>query len=170
LVKRQGRNTMRKTGNKKGYSLIEILVVMVIIAALSAIAIPMYIGVRERGREASIIASARGSTGELDFWIQSAVSMKDEKEVDTNFSGIIDAGDKSDEELFNDGVANVYAMNRNTILKERSPWDYNVPLWNSDATIPPGRVTLIQLQDNEVRIVAKNRTGSIIFDQIVSAD
>lgn len=161
---------MRKTGNNKGYSLIEILVVMVIIAALTAIAIPMYIGVRDRGREASIIASARGSAGELDFWLQAAVSKKTEREVDTNFSGVVDAGDRTDEELFNDGVANVYAMNRNSILREKSPWDYNVPLWNSDATIPPGRVTLIHLQYNEVRIVAKNRTGNVIFDQIISAD
>jgi prepilin-type N-terminal cleavage/methylation domain-containing protein len=161
---------MRKAGNKKGYSLIEILVVMVIIAALTAIAIPMYIGVRNRGREAAIVASARGSMAELDFWIQSAVSLKTEQEVDTNFSGVIDAGDKTDEELFNDGVANVYVMNRNTILREKSPWDYNVPLWNSDNTIPPGRVTLIQQADNEVRIVAKNGSGDIVFDQIVSAD
>jgi prepilin-type N-terminal cleavage/methylation domain-containing protein len=161
---------MRKAENKKGYSLIEILVVMVIIAALTAIAIPMYIGVRDRGREASIMASARGSMGELNFWIQSAVSLKAEKEVDTNFSGVIDAGDMTDEDLFNEGVAKVYAENRNFILKEKSPWDYNVALWNSDNTIPPARVTLIQLADNEVRIVAKNRAGNIVFDQIVSAD
>ena len=163
-------NTMRKTGNNKGYSLIEILVVMVIIAVLSAIAIPMYIGVRDRGREASIVASARGSTGELDFWLQAAVSQKTEREVDTNFSGVVDAGDRTDEELFNDGVANVYVMNRNTILNEKSPWNYNIPLWNSDNTIPPGRVTLIQQSDNEVRIVAKNGVGKIVFDQSVSAD
>jgi len=161
---------MRKAGNKKGYSLIEILVVMVIIAVLSAIAIPMYIGVRDRGHEASIIASARGSAGELDFWLQAAASQKTEREVDTNFSGVIDAGDRTDEELFNDGVVNVYVMNRNNILKEKSPWDYNVPLWSSDNTIPPGRVTLIQQSDNEVRVVAKNGAGKIVFDQFVSAD
>ena len=167
--RRQG-DTMRKAGNKKGYSLIELLVVMVIIAALAAIAIPIYVGLRDRGHSALIIASARGAIGEIDFWVQSAVSLKPERDVDTNFSGIVDAGDRTDEELFNEGVANVYATNRNTILKERSPWDSNVPLWSNDNTILTGRITLIQLADNEVRVVAKNRSGSIVFDQIASAD
>ena len=160
---------MRNAGNKKGYSLIELLVVMVIIAALTAIAIPLYIGIRDRGRSASIVASARGCMGEVDFWLQSSVSLKPEREVDTNFSGLVDAGDKTDEELFNEGVANVYVTNRNTILKEKSPWDGNVPLWNADNTMPAGRITLIQQGVNEVQIVAKDREGNIVFDQIVSA-
>jgi len=53
--------------HQEGFSLVELLVVMLIMAILAAIVIPMFIGMKNRARDASIVTTAHTSakTGSL---------------------------------------------------------------------------------------------------------
>lgn len=70
--------------NKKGFTLVELMVVVVIIGVLVAIAIPIFQGVQERARVNSDLANARILNGATAMWMaetedatQSAVTMVD---------------------------------------------------------------------------------------------
>jgi prepilin-type N-terminal cleavage/methylation domain-containing protein len=157
--------------DNKGFSLIELLSVLAVIAALSAIAIPSYIGLRNRAYETSMISTARGSVETLSFWLHTSLSLNyNSIEIDTNFDGLINNFDKTNLQLQTDGVVKTFADGRNLILKEGSPWDPNIPLWSYDASIPSGRITLIQSGNSEIRIFAKNHKGSIVYERNLTTD
>lgn len=50
---------MKKKMNKKGFTLVEIIVVLVIIAIMAAFAIPAYNGFIDRARQSEILGEAR---------------------------------------------------------------------------------------------------------------
>ena len=56
---RSGRAGRSHAGGAAGFSMIEVLVVMIIIAILAAIAIPMYLGQRDRAKDAAARAGGR---------------------------------------------------------------------------------------------------------------
>jgi prepilin-type N-terminal cleavage/methylation domain-containing protein len=53
-----------KAYNNKGFTLIELLIVIAIIGIIVAIAVPFYLGQKERARIRSITASAKGAVSE----------------------------------------------------------------------------------------------------------
>ena len=155
---------------KAGFSIIELLVVVLIINILAAAAITFYIGMQEKARRSVIVRTASSATDEVNLWLQTSFSHNtDARDVDTNFDGKIDAADKTNERLLNDGVAMTYALGRNA-LGEGSPW-FATAMWNfDDLSIPNGRISLIQLSTTHIRITGKGKTGVILYEDNLTVD
>lgn len=57
-----------KRKNRKGFTLIELIVVVAILAILAAIAIPSFIGLQEKAAEGVAIADASAIAGSINVW------------------------------------------------------------------------------------------------------
>lgn len=67
---------MKKTNNQKGFTLVELMVVVVIIGILVAIAVPVYKSVTDRADKSAAAANARILNGSLQQYL-----MEDETNV-----------------------------------------------------------------------------------------
>lgn len=155
--------------NNNGFSLIELIVVVMIMNILAGVAIVSYLGVQERARIAMITRTASSSSAELSLWLQSSLSSQSLIEIDTNFDGVINKDDMTNVKLFTAGVVKTYIDGRNIILKEKSPW-FDRPLWSSEDPPPNGTINLTQPFGNQIKIVARGKNGFIVYEQIISSD
>ncbi len=123
---------MRHFEKQKGFTLIELLIVITIIGILSAIAVPAYIGSKEKSRKSNLEKAAKSAEPDIANWINSALKGTNPAspaailtEVDTNWDGAITAADLTNIQIFNflgsvdDSVASRYAAARSN---EISPW------------------------------------------------
>ena len=64
--------------DQRGFSLLEVLVVVVLVGVLSALAIPQYAGFRARGFDSKVAAAVRGvATGEEAYYAENRVYATD---------------------------------------------------------------------------------------------
>jgi prepilin-type N-terminal cleavage/methylation domain-containing protein len=153
--------------NSKGFSLIELMTVVVILSFLAAVAVPVFLGMRYRTKLQVFISDARSAVPEIQAWAQVTNSSRPYlREADTNCDGIINSGDMTNNELLIAGVAQTYATCRNIGLSERSPFENGLPLWSTDPTIPDGQITLIQ-DPSKITVIAKSIKGEIVFNDYI---
>jgi prepilin-type N-terminal cleavage/methylation domain-containing protein len=172
---------------KKGFTLIEVLMVVAIIGILTAIAIPGYIGMQDKGRRGAVIRACNSNISSLQGWINSAKKANTTFgtliEVDTKADGVAVAPDLDNDNLASSGVVTTYVASKT----DTSPWDVATPLWRNGGAAAnqaacdaisqanPGQVSLCftPSEDASIRFIyisASDRIGSLIYQKTVSAD
>lgn len=179
--------------NRKGFTLIELLIVIAIIGILTAIAIPMFLGHREKAKVRTIVSSAKGAVPEVQGILDAYVSGDPFVLLDSNgkevcyesqnpapikrcssmFIGMTAAGQYSDPPAGIDSVKQ-WLIDHHQGKEEDSPYG-NYLMFKSAATGNPGEVIITnqngaQAGDRKLWIIGYARSVTIpVFNTTVTA-
>ena len=135
---------LSKMRNQKGFTLIELMIVVAIIGILAAIAIPNYLGMQKKAKGRAIMEAAGSAKSELHNWMATVISQE---------SGVVDFDGDGDLNAALDDVArpaNIAAIpaawdgihNIGDTLEELSPYFGNTDLYNTAAVAGSGQISI----------------------------
>ncbi len=170
----------RKSNSIKGFTLIEVLLVVTIIGMLAAIAIPMFMSQRAKAKNTAILASARTVASETvaildDFSNRTPVLFKTEGSGGILCYEYVDVPSKlscnsrfsSAEEVRTytslGDLLDQMVVYHNNVLGEISPYDSNSLLTRSPGLI--GHVGIFNSDDYGISVIVNGPEGSQLFYQ-----